>query len=396
MPERILARRLLLPELRLRHAWFTPGSARTHLEVEKTSELEVCPRCASPSSSVYDHRTAVVKDAPIRDKLPILHIRKRRFFCKTCQRPFTEPVPGVKKGHRTTDRYRRSLLWACEHFSDLKAVRRFYRCSDGVLYDAVYEQLELRRRRHLLYPWPAVLGIDEHFFKHDRKTGMRQFATVLVDFKGRRLLEVVDGKTTAQLELALGHIAGRENVRFVCLDLCDPFKNFARSFFPQATLIADKFHVLRLLSPAINRRRRAITGDRRSLEVRRWLLRNGPDLHPTQRFLLNQWLERFPELQELYHLKEALHGFYRIRGQRRAERALTGMTDRMAASTLPEVQTLRRTLMKWRREILAYFATRLTNGRTEGFNNKAKVVKRRAYGYRSFRNYRLRLLNACA
>jgi transposase len=52
--------------------------------------------------------------------------------------------------------------------------------------------------------------------------------------------------------------------------------------------------------------------------------------------------------------------------------------------------------LKWKEEILAYFYTRLTNGRTEGFNNKAKLVKRRAYGYRSFRNYRLRLLNACA
>jgi transposase len=48
--------------------------------------------------------------------------------------------------------------------------------------------------------------------------------------------------------------------------------------------------------------------------------------------------------------------------------------------------------MRWRNEILAYFGT----GLTEGFNNKAKLVKKRAYGYRSFRNYRLRLLNACA
>lgn len=72
------------------------------------------------------------------------------------------------------------------------------------------------------------------------------------------------------------------------------------------------------------------------------------------------------------------------------------MTDRMACSELPEVLTLRRTLMRWRFEILTYFASGLTNGRTEGFNNKAKVVKRRAYGYRSFSNYRLRLLNACA
>ncbi|HVU01608.1 MAG TPA: transposase, partial [Polyangiaceae bacterium] len=50
----------------------------------------------------------------------------------------------------------------------------------------------------------------------------------------------------------------------------------------------------------------------------------------------------------------------------------------------------------WRHEVLAYFDTGATNGRTEGFNLKAKLVKRRAFGYRSFRNYRLRLLNSCA
>ena len=68
----------------------------------------------------------------------------------------------------------------------------------------------------------------------------------------------------------------------------------------------------------------------------------------------------------------------------------------MALSSLPEVRTLRTTLLRWRREVLAYFLCRLTNARTEGFNGKAKLVIRRAYGYKSFANYRLRLLNACA
>lgn len=72
------------------------------------------------------------------------------------------------------------------------------------------------------------------------------------------------------------------------------------------------------------------------------------------------------------------------------------MTDEMAQSQIPEIKTLRRTLMRWRKEILAYFRWRLTNARTEGYNNKAKLVKKRAYGYKSFENYRLRLLHACA
>ncbi len=122
--------------------------------------------------------------------------------------------------------------------------------------------------------------------------------------------------------------------------------------------------------------------------IRRLLLRSRFNLDHAS-------LWAYPDLRELYAAKESLHALYRIPGCERAGWALTVLTDRLASSPLPELQTFRRTL-RWRREILAHFGTGLTNGRTEGFNNKAKLVKKRAYGYRSFRNYRLRLLNACA
>jgi transposase len=99
-------------------------------------------------------------------------------------------------------------------------------------------------------------------------------------------------------------------------------------------------------------------------------------------------------MKELYVFKEALHRFYRMRGFEKASRALTKLTDQMASSALKEIKTLRKTLMKWRQEILAYFKTGLTNGRTEGYNRLAKLYQYKAFGYRSFKNYRLRLLNA--
>ena len=109
-----------------------------------------------------------------------------------------------------------------------------------------------------------------------------------------------------------------------------------------------------------------------------------------------RWLADKPELRELWAIKEAINRIYRVHGHDRAKLALTRLTDAMAHSTLPEVRTLRTTLVRWRREVLAYFICRLTNARTEGYNGKAKLVLRRAYGYRSFENYRLRLLNSCA
>jgi transposase len=84
------------------------------LFAEKVSEFEVCPKCATPSLSVHDRRWVKLRDDPLlRAKEGILWVKKkRRFSCATCRRPFTEPVAGVRKGYRTTERRRQRLLWA--------------------------------------------------------------------------------------------------------------------------------------------------------------------------------------------------------------------------------------------------------------------------------------------
>ncbi|MES1176940.1 MAG: transposase family protein [Myxococcales bacterium] len=64
--------------------------------------MEVCPRCATPSTSVYDRRWVHLKDEPLRLRQTILSVHKRRFWCAGCRKPFTEPLPGVRKGYRTS------------------------------------------------------------------------------------------------------------------------------------------------------------------------------------------------------------------------------------------------------------------------------------------------------
>jgi transposase len=85
MPEPSLARSFLLPELRLLHV---NANARRGLilDVEKTSKMEVCPKCATPSESVYDHRTVRVRDDLYRGRQVVLVIHKRRFACVRCRR----------------------------------------------------------------------------------------------------------------------------------------------------------------------------------------------------------------------------------------------------------------------------------------------------------------------
>lgn len=394
MPQKSkLSQLVILPELKLlqetrdRYGGF-------HIHVEKQCEFEVCPKCANKSKTIYDRRVVKARDEPIRNKPVHLYIIKRRFFCKSCKKPFTEPIQGIRKGKRTTERFRRSLLWACENFTDLKRVRKAYRCSSWFIHQTLHEHLDLNLRRHINYPWPKTIGIDEHFVS--RSKGYREFATILVDYKNKRVREMVLGKSKTELTTALHYIPGRENVKFVALDLSDSYKSFVKDFFPNAKMIADKFHVLRLLNPALNRRRKEITGDKRKNPIRKLLLRNSNNLESYERRSLFLWLKDHPELNEVYHYKEALHRLYRTKGYKQARRALIKLTDRMAASKLPEIKTLRRTLMRWREEVLNYFRDRITNARTEGFNNVAKLVQKRSYGVKSFKMYRLRYLNACA
>jgi transposase len=386
-----IARLLLLPELNLLNVKRTKASNQVF--AFKEIKLEFCPRCATPSSTTYDHRVVSLKDAPVRGHSVRLKVKKRRLFCKSCRKPFTEPLKGVSKGHRTTQRYRREVLWACENFSDLKRVRKAYRCSSGFIYQSLYEQIHLRLKRNLNYDWPSTLGIDEHFFTRIR--GRAEFATVFTDYPNRRLRELAFGKVKGELLAQLGSIKGRENVRNVIIDMSDGYRSFIKEYFPNARIVADKFHVLRLLTPAINKRRVAITGDKRSLPLRRLLLKRRHKLAYYERDALDRWLIDHPELRDVYTAKEALYNFYRIKGSRRAAASLKKFTDWLAHSKIKELKRLRLTLMAWRHEILAYFETGLTNARTEGFNNVAKLVQKRAYGYKSFENYRLRLLNAC-
>jgi transposase len=393
MPEDILAQHHLLPEMKLLEV-----RRRSHSGIDfvvcMTSLLEVCPRCAAPSRSVYDRRWATVRDEPMRRSETRLVIHKRRFWCRACRLPFTEPVSGIIKGKRTTERYARAVQQACEEYVDLKTVRRRFRCSGGYLYSVLYRHLELNQRMRRR-DWPERVGLDEHFFKRGKGFEKRQFVTMVVDQTGGRLLEVAEGRMGVDVEHAVRHLEHPENVRWVSIDLSDPYKRFINDHFPNANIVADKFHVLRLPSAALMKYRKLAERGKNTAYLRNLLLKPGYQVLDYWKPRLAEWLKQHPLLEEVYWAKERLSRFYRIRSVAQAAKELTRLTDSLCLSRIPELRTLRATLKKWRSAILNYWTSRQTNARVEGFNNKAKLVKRRAYGYISFRNYRLRLLNAC-
>lgn len=391
MPNSTIAKLLVLPELKiLKH------EGLNRIFCEKVSRMEVCHRCANRSESIYDHRWVKIKDSPVRGCAPVLMILKRRFWCKPCKKPFTEPVRGILPGRRTTQRFRVAVFEAARRYKNLSQVRRDFRVSSDFVYRIFYEQLELKRRMNNQYPWPRAIGIDEHGIGKNKQTGRTQFVTMVVNQTRGSLMEVVKGKSINELVDGLRYIPGRENVRFVTMDMCDSYRGFIRLFFPQAHIVADKFHVLRLLSTAIMRERKSITGTKATRRARRLLLVSSKKLDHWDQKAIREGLSAYPKLKELWEFKESLHELYRIKNPRAAQVNLDSLILLSQCSSTPEIRTLGKTLQKWKIEILNYFHTRLTNARLESFNNSASLVRRCAYGYRSLNNYRLQVLNRCS
>lgn len=386
-----LSRFLLLPELKLHRV--DSGKRGFLIEVSKIrADFEICRHCGKQTSISYGKRWISVRDEPFRQKAVTLRILKRRYYCKPCKRAFMEPVPGIWPGRRTTQRLREAIRRACAKYSNLSEVRKDFHCSSSLVYKAFYEQLELKLREY--QPgWPKAVGVDEHFFS--RAHGFTEFTTVFADLTKSRLREAVLGKDKKTVFAKVNHIAGRDQVKWAVIDMSDTYRSLVRDLFPNAHIVADKFHVLRLPTPQIIKERKNIAGFKQDLPTRRLLLSSRERLEYWQCDKIDRYISDKPKLRELYMLKEKMHTFYRTRNTSRARETLDTLIFDAKSSAFEEVRRIGRTLKKWRTEILNYFESRLTNARTEAFNNTGKLVMKRAYGYKSHKHYRLRLLSAC-
>ena len=378
------------------------GNHSIEFEAYKTSPFEVCPKCATKTSKIYDHVRVNIKDTPIRDKMVFLKIKKRRFQClnQDCKAIFREPIQGVKKGYKSTRRFRKHIQWCASNFSDLKRVMNKCRCSSWLVYKAYYEQLELEVKK-LKYPWPKTIGIDEHSFIRNSKYHYKEFASIIVDYNNNRVREACLGRSLDELESSrFMDIEGRENVKNVVMDMSSTYKKFVKNNFPNAIITSDKFHVIKLFNHAVNKIRietmkHPIFLQSKRTPMRVLYLSRKDNLNFSQRTVLKQINGLFLELAEVHGFKERMLSIYNIKGHKRARKAFFKLTNEMALSGRKVVQSLRKTLMKWSTEILNYFRTKITNGKTEGYNRKAKLIQRQAYGYRNFENYRLRLIYDC-
>jgi transposase len=214
---------------------------------------------------------------------------------------------------------------------------------------------------------------------------------VVSDIDKGSLLEVIDSHRSDEIIEILNQqpLEIRENVKEVSVDMWGGFPKVIKKVFPQAVIVIDRFHVMKLVNKALNKIRLSL--ELNGLKNRCLLMKNNRDLTEDEKLDLPELLNQSPCLTIAYELKEELPDIYETSttvkmGLRRFQKWL--VSARCLFGQVAE------TLEKHTQEICHYFIQRTTSGVMEGINNKIKLIIRQSYGFNTFDSLREKLL-AC-
>lgn len=366
-------------------------------EVSFRREMQ-CPDCSGKRLRIKDTFQRIIKSIPLRGKASRLQVVCHKYLCKDCGRYFNTRLPGVRLWSRSTELLKKSVF---------QAYNKGYSCKDIAAENniglASVERFYHHMTRHKAGHWqnrecPRILGIDEHRFT--RKQG---FLTTFCDLEKRRVFDIAKGRSAGELETFLKSLRGRDKVKVVCIDMNSAYRRMVKDWFPNARIVADRFHVIRLVNQHFSEVCKSL--EEASLahgrgRLMRLLLMRRDRLNALQAERLLRFFEQKPAIAALYEYMHDLGDLLRVkernaRGCRKYVVKLLEKIAQLRASPFAALKTLGNTLNAWREEVARMFRYSKNNGITEGFHRKMKLIQRRAYGFRNFENYRLRVRVLC-
>ena len=299
---------------------------------------------------------------------------------------------------RTTELLKRNIFQAYNKGVTCKEIADEHRIGVASV-ERYYHQMMQHKSSH----WanracPRILGIDEHRF-----TRRQGFATTFCDLARRRVFDVVKGRSAADMRDFLQSLQGRHKVKMVCIDMNSAYRRLVQEWFPNARIVADRFHVIRLVNQHFSELCKAI--DEKQLAhgrggMMRLLLTRRDRLTDAQKDRLRTYFTDSPGIESLYEFLHETADLLRVRAQsvdscRKYVAELLNKIDQLRKTPFAPLRTLGKTLHNWREEVARMFRFTRNNGITEGFHRKMKLIQRRAYGFRNFENYRLRVRVLC-
>lgn len=380
------------------------GKGLIEVSVENKKKKVRCPKCNKFTSSVHD-KLKPIKSVYLDScgSSVDLIIYKKRYHCYNCNKIFTETLNiNTSNGNisnKVKIQIRKDLL---KYNLSLKYIAEKNRVSITTVEN---EMLEITStipeyQKNL----PRVISFDE--FKADTKKG--KYAFVLNDPIHKKVLDILPNRKKEYLIQYFEHTENRYSVEFVISDMYEPYLLVQRIMFPKAKYVVDRFHYIKYIMEALDKVRikwQKIYGEK-SKEYK--LLKNkknvsllrryGNDIDwwvMTKRYKNGHMVEILPgdvlrellaindEIKRAYQLKELFLDIINHSTYETIEEQLTNFIDICINSNISEFIEVSGTIYNWLEYICnSFIDKRYSNGFTEGTNNKIKVIKRNAFGYK--------------
>ncbi len=350
-----------------------------------------CIGCGAATDTVHDYRTQKVKDIPAFGKQVTLYLKKRRYRCLHCGKRFFENNSFLAKYSRMTNRLIAFVIDRLRDERSFTSVAREINTSVTTvirIFDLVsYPKAELSQ----------TLSIDE--FKGN--TSGEKYQCILTDPVNKVVLDILPERYGHYLS---GYFKGfsmenRTKVEHFVSDMWKTYAETSATWFKNATQIVDKYHWIRQAIWAFENVRKeeqkkfSKTHRRYFKRSRALLIKRFDELTDEQKQQVNVMLYISPNLSRAHWYKES---FLKILdnpdGQSR-KKALRDWIKSAICCELPQFEKCAKTMQNWSVGIINSLDSSITNGFTEGCNNKIKVLKRNAYGYQNFKRFRNRILH---
>jgi len=365
------------------------------LHVESKERQKVCPQCGHRHLVKNGYRIRDFIDLPIGGKKLIIRMKVQRYKCKNkeCAYDQQETIPFATGSRSYTHRFAKYVVGLLRGMT-LKDTANLL----GISWDTIKEihtnYLEYR------YSPPSLDGVESIGIDEFSVRKGHVYKTIVVDLMSGRILYVGDGKGCEALNKFWKRIKKRGiNIKYITTDLSAAFIASVYENCPDAVHVFDHFHVVKLMNDKLDVIRKAQyhmekdINKRKVLKGTRYLLlMNGTDIYDTKyKTRLENALEMNRPLSQAYYLKEHLKEIWMQISKEEAENVILDWVAQATESKVPLLIKMANTIMAHRTGILAWYDCHISTGKVEGINNKIKVMKRNAYGFRDDKYFKLRL-----
>jgi transposase len=359
-----------------------------HITAETKDAPKTCPHCRGDNLVGFGRNEQLVHDLPIHGKRVGIYVDTRRYRCRSCVKTFYERLPAVDGKRMMTTRLvnwmgKQSIKRPFAHIAEEIGIAE--NTVKNVFNDYINE-LE----RTVRFETPQWMGIDEiHIIKKPR--------CVISNIEHNTVVNVLRDRNKKTVIDYLFRLKGREMVKCVTMDMWEPYKDAVRDVMPQASIVIDKFHVVRMANECLEAVRKDIRGSltvkqRRGLMHDRFiLLKREAKLEGLDRITLESWTKNYPALGAAYRAKEEFFAIYDALTVHEGHSLFRSWEAGLAPEIKEAFYPLTRAVNNWMPEIMAYFDHPVTNAYTESLNNLIRVMNRLGRGY-SFEALRAKIL----